>query len=155
MSNTTKSTNPKDVIASIKAPLHLLPASAILAGSMAFLEGATKYGQYNWRAGGASYQTYLDAILRHALSAQEGERLDPDSGLWPEAHIIASAAIIIDARANGVLIDDRPFTAPGYDFRDLLKESELDNQEIRARNAARTPHHWTRADIGREDSHDA
>lgn len=43
----TKPTNPKDAIGSNKVPMHLWPTTATIAGAMALLHGAMKYGRSN------------------------------------------------------------------------------------------------------------
>lgn len=45
-----KPSNPKQLIGSTKPPLHLFPRIALVQGSLAFLEGALKYGRSNYRA---------------------------------------------------------------------------------------------------------
>ena len=107
----TKDTNPKDAIAGSKAPLGLFPSTAIAAGSLAFLEGALKYGQANWRVSGIRASVYRHALDRHLLAWWEGEDTDPDSGLPHLWKALACVAILIDADAAGTVTDDRP--APG------------------------------------------
>ena len=53
---TTKPTNPKDAIGAAKLPLHLVPDTLRIYAAMAFAEGASKYGAYNWRAAGAAHR---------------------------------------------------------------------------------------------------
>jgi hypothetical protein len=63
--NVTKPTNPKDAIGTEKLPMHLIPGSAKATMALAFLEGALKYGKYNWRVAGVRASIYLDAMERH------------------------------------------------------------------------------------------
>lgn len=100
-------TNPKDRLGVKKPPLSLVPMVAVILESLAFAEGARKYGEFNWRRKKVKRRVYLEAILRHTIAALAGEDIDPDSGLPHEAKIRACCAIILDAKEVGCLIDDR------------------------------------------------
>lgn len=140
----TKPTNPKDAIGSDKIPMHLWPATATVMGALALLDGALKYGRANWREAGIRTSIYYDALCRHANALFEGEDLDPDSGLPHEAHILACAAIIVDAKATGKLTDDRMY--PGG-YRALIDEMTPHVARLKAKHADRHPHHYTIADV--------
>jgi hypothetical protein len=99
--------NPKDRLGIKKVPLTLFPSPALIFAALVFQLGARKYGEFNWRNKAVRRRVYLEAIYRHMLAALAGEDLDAESGLPHEAHIIACAAIILDAREIGNLIDDR------------------------------------------------
>jgi hypothetical protein len=86
--------------------LVLSPALEPLARAMEC--GAKKYGAWNWRATPVRYSVYLAAMLRHLLAAAARQDADHESGLDPLAHVMASCLIVLDARAHGTLIDDRP-----------------------------------------------
>lgn len=107
-----KDTNPKDAVGMTKLPMHLVPSSVPVLASMAFLEGALKYGKYNWRIAGVRASIYLDAMHRHLTKLQNGEWADPVTHVPHLASIIACAGIIEDARLCGKLTDDRPPAAP-------------------------------------------
>lgn len=104
----TKDTNPKDAIGSTKLPMHLIPGSAKAYLAQAFLEGALKYGKYNWRVAGVRASIYLDAMERHLEKFKNGEWSDPVTHVPHLASVMACAAIILDADAVGKLNDDRP-----------------------------------------------
>lgn len=135
--------NPKDVIGSGKLPLHLWPETATVLGSLGLLDGMLKYGRSNWRFAGIRYSRYIDAIRRHANALFEGEDIDPDSGLPHEAHILATIAIIVDAKAAGKLIDDRQY--PGG-YRALVEEMTPHVQRLKDKHADKNPKHYTIAD---------
>lgn len=99
--------NPKDRLGIKKAPLFFSPMSAVIQMSLAFAEGARKYGAFNWRNKKVKRSVYIEAIQRHTIALAAGEDIDPDSGLPHEAKIMACAAIMIDAARGGCLIDDR------------------------------------------------
>lgn len=103
-----KQTNPKDAIGAGKLPLHLIPGSALGWLSLSFLEGALKYGKYNWRVAGVRASIYADAAERHLRKWLDGEDSDPETGVPHLASIMACCAIIMDAACVGKLVDDRP-----------------------------------------------
>jgi hypothetical protein len=103
-----KATNPKDLIGSSKLPMGLVPDTLTLYASLAFLEGALKYGRFNWRVAGVRFQIYLDALERHRAKLAAGEWEDPVTKVPHLASIIACAGIILDAHTCGKLVDDRP-----------------------------------------------
>lgn len=105
---TEHSTNPKDVLGRNKPPLNLIPPVALVETAMAFKLGATKYGPFNWREHTVAASVYTGAILRHLACYQDGENTDIESGVSHLAHVIACAAIILDAASIGKLVDDRP-----------------------------------------------
>lgn len=64
--------------------------------------GAAKYGEWNWRASGVEAGTYISAIKRHLAAVHRGEWVDPESGLPHLAHVMASAALVLDADSVGL-----------------------------------------------------
>lgn len=133
--------NPKDTIGSDKLPIHLFPATAVALGSLANLHGNLKYGRNNFRAAAVRYTVYLDAIIRHAQAALEGEDVDPESGLPHEAHILASAAILCDAEACGKRIDDRNY-AGGF-FRGFVNRWTPHVKRLKEQFKDKNPKHWS------------
>ncbi len=100
--------NPKDAAAQTRVPMHLFPAVGAIYGAMACRDGAEKYGPYNWRERAISLVWYLGAMDRHLKALLDGEDNASDSGLPHLAHVVATAAILLDAQEAGALIDDRP-----------------------------------------------
>lgn len=74
-----------------KEPISLLSSTALKATARVLEHGAKTYGKHNWRSG-FDWTRLLDAVGRHMLAFQEGEDLDPDSGL---PHIDHAAANIM------------------------------------------------------------
>jgi hypothetical protein len=107
MSTDTKPSNPKDMIGGKKLPLHLVPPAVNIYASLAFLEGALKYGKFNWRVAGVRFSIYLDAVERHLAKLADGEWCDPETKVPHLANIIACCGIILDAKQNDKLTDDR------------------------------------------------
>lgn len=135
-----KDTNPKDAIGCEKVPLHLIPGSAKAVMAMAFLEGALKYGKYNWRIAGVRSSIYADAMERHFEKWKNGEDCDPDTNVPHLGSIMACCAIIIDAAITGKLNDDRPPLAPVSNQIDALAGHVRYLQEMFAEH---DPHQYT------------
>ncbi len=109
--------NPKDQMASTKLPVNLVPTELIRETARAREYGAFKaprkdgkfgYGAWNWREAGVSYTTMVAAIIRHALELMDGEDIAEDSKVSHLGHIAAGVGIILDAKKNECLKDDRP-----------------------------------------------
>lgn len=100
--------NPKDLFGAVKVSLTKLPAIGVLHGAHAMMDGARKYGPYNWRDKKVIASIYADAVQRHVLAWFEGQETAADSGVHHLGHAIACCALLLDAQATGNLIDDRP-----------------------------------------------
>lgn len=111
----TKDSNPKDAIAANKLPLSLVPSTLIEYASLAFLEGALKYGRFNWRVKGVRVSVYIDALTRHVNKYVNGQWADPKTNVPHLASAIACLGIILDANQMGMLTDDRPPSLPNHD----------------------------------------
>jgi hypothetical protein len=75
--------------------------------SCAMLDGDLKYGFRNWRQKDVVANIYIDAALRHLQQWSEGEEYAEDSGVHHLGHARACLGILLDAQANGNLIDNR------------------------------------------------
>lgn len=100
--------NPKDLLAVKKPPIHLVPPIQEVLTSLAFQDGAIKYGPFNWREKKVKYSVYYAAAIRHLKQVYDGEDIDPISKVPHLAHASACIAILMDAAACGCLVDDRP-----------------------------------------------
>lgn len=100
-------TNPKDIHGYKKVDGSLLPSIALIHGAHAMMDGARKYGPYNWRDNAVLARVYIAAAVRHINMWAAGEELADDSGVHHLGHAIACLAILLDAQATGNLIDDR------------------------------------------------
>lgn len=103
-----ETTNPKDLLAIKKPPIELVPPIQEILTSLAFKDGAEKYGPFNWRTKKVRYSIYYAAAIRHMKQAYDGEDVDDVSKVMHIAHASACIAILMDAWATGNLIDDRP-----------------------------------------------
>lgn len=139
-----KATNPKDALSGSKLPLEMWPATATAMGALGLLDGATRYGQANYRATGARASVYIGAIKRHLEAYMEGEECAADSGVPHLAAILANAAILVDCTAKGNLVDDRAFPGGYLEMVDGL--TEIANR-LRQDRAHLNPHHYSRLDV--------
>ena len=109
-----KDTNPKDAVGVKKVGISTLSFVVLLELALAVLEGARKYGKFNWRKVGVRSSVYIDAAFRHMAAYQEGEDIDKDSGMH---HIVKAEAclhILRDAQIRGMVTDDRPPATLGF-----------------------------------------
>lgn len=139
----TNTENPKDAIGQTKLPMDLVPESAIAELTTAFLEGAQKYGRFNWRAKGVRASIYVAAAKRHLAKWYNGQDEDEKTTVNHLASVMACCAIILDAQVCGKLNDDRPPRAPVSEHIDKLSKkvsrlAELFKDEH--------PHQYTIAD---------
>lgn len=121
--------NPKDLAASARAPLDLVPPTLVAMASLAFCEGAAKYGAYNWRRTPVRASVYVAALQRHMSRWHSGEDTDPSTGVPHLASAVACLGILIDAQIARTLIDDRP---TAIDMSALLAEIERKVAHVRS-----------------------
>lgn len=127
--------NPKDLVGNTKVSLTKLPAVAVAHGAMAMMDGAAKYGAFNWRDKEVIASIYVDAAMRHLQCWFEGQETASDSMVHHLGHAMACCAILLDAQAKNKLVDDRPKDDKDLDFMEaqLNKLSEI----IKAKQAAK------------------
>lgn len=135
-----KETNPKDAAAVTRIPLWLCSPIAKAAWAVAQFAGFVKYGGWNWRIAGVKASVYLSALERHADAWKSGEEYDPIDGTHHLANIMACAAILLDAKAAGKLVDDRP---PSVGIRKTYSALEGVMRALREQYADRNPRHYT------------
>lgn len=126
--------NPKQAFGAKKPPLAQVPLVALAHASMAFLDGSLKYGYRNWRANPVEAMTYVEAIKRHVMLWAEGEENARDTNVHNLGGVIASAALLLDAQANGTLIDNRSKSKAACD---VLHELEGQVSHLKDLQAAR------------------
>lgn len=125
--------NPKDALGRMKVNIGLFPNIARIWGAMVFAQSAPDYGEFNYRGNAVSVSEYINAIERHAVQFRAGQDLDGKSKLPHVAHIIASAAIILEAAANGVLIDDRYEGDKSAELLDALTPTAYDKARAKTK----------------------
>jgi hypothetical protein len=77
-----------------KEPLSLLSRAWLLGVARVLDFGSRKYATHNWR-GGIQRSRLLSAALRHLLAYNEGEDLDPETGL---SHLDHASCCLMFAR---------------------------------------------------------
>lgn len=104
--------NPKQDFGIRKVPLFSVVPLRVLAGvALAMMEGARKYGAFNYRVVGTIVASvYTDGAARHIAQFCEGEDHDTESkaGLHHLDKAIASLIVLRDAILRGNWEDDRP-----------------------------------------------
>lgn len=109
--------NPKTAMGAKKPDTSVVPSIAIMHLATAMMNGAEKYGPYNWRDAAVSARVYIAAADRHLKSFLDGENFSADTvaagrPVHHLAHVMACCAILLDAESVGMLNDNRP-TVPG------------------------------------------
>lgn len=89
-----------------KAPMDLIPTSALIAEAKVLEFGKTKYGAHNWR-GGLAYSRLIAAALRHLTSFNNGEDVDPETGLSHIAHARCCTGFLLEMIESRPDMDDR------------------------------------------------
>ena len=136
-----KPTNPKDIVATTKLPLHLIPMITQAYLAIGHFNGLSKYGRDNWRASGVLASIYVSAALRHINSWNEGEELDPDDRVPHLMGAITSLSILIDAQYTGVLNDDRKYRGAGIPAQ-VRGLAEAHIARLAKLHADRNPKHY-------------
>lgn len=137
------SANPKHSQGMQKLPLHLWPQTATALGSLGMLEGASKYGRNNFRATPVYASIYYAALLRHTAAWFNGEDADPQTGVPHLGNALSCLAILVDAGANGTLVDDRNYNGKEKNYADLVKELTPLVDKVQQLFADRNPTHYT------------
>lgn len=105
---TTLGTNPKDAAGVRKwRQFFAIPYRVMWEIGVAMLEGAMKYGRFNYRVTGVQASIYIDAARGHIDSWCEGQDIDPDSKLNHITKAITSLIVLRDGMIEGNFIDDR------------------------------------------------
>lgn len=107
---------------SCKAPLGLIPRSALIEEAHVLAYGGEKYDLHNWRKG-MEWTRLCDAILRHVIAFADGEDFDQESGLHHLAHARASCGFLIEYMESHPELDNR--------YRRVDKKSTSLNKKIK------------------------
>lgn len=100
-------TNPKDLVAQNRLDMSIVPETFLIELTLAFYEGALKYGRFNWRMRPVKASIYLSAFDRHILKFKAGEERDRKTGVHHLGYAGCCVAIMYDAKMYGTLVDDR------------------------------------------------
>ncbi|MEM9840584.1 MAG: dATP/dGTP diphosphohydrolase domain-containing protein [Pseudomonadota bacterium] len=138
-----KDTNPKDAVGVAKwRQTFCIPVRVIMELGVAMLEGALKYGRANWTAAGVRASIYIDAAEGHLHAWKMGEDDDPDTGLSHLIKAMSSLAVLRDAQARGMMVDDR---VPHIDVEALSAELQPIVNAMFEKHAHRGMEPWTEA----------
>jgi hypothetical protein len=113
--------NPKKAFGDKKPALGQLPLVGKIHTALALMDGALKYGFRNWRKDPVEALTYVHAAERHLELYKEGEDLTRDTRVKNLGAVAACCMILMDAEANGTLIDNR---SPSKAACDALYDAE-------------------------------
>lgn len=152
--NDTKPTNPKELIGSKKASLSLVPWTLMVCAARALLEGALKYGRFNWRIAGVSATTYLDALKRHVAKWENGQNRDPKTLVHHLDNAIACLCIMRDAEMYGMMTDDRPPCPDPDRMADLIDSEGNLIAHLKHEFRDHSPKQYSIADTPRSDAGD-
>lgn len=136
-------TNPKKQFGDKSIPLNLWPAIASSYGALGLYNGKLKYGQSNFNATPVEASIYIAGAMRHLNAWAEGEEFDPADGVPNLGGVLANIAILLEARGNGTLIDDRKLGSAYLKEREALKDIVASLQKL---HADKNPRHYTIAD---------
>lgn len=89
-----------------KPRLDLVPDAAVKEIAKVFTFGAKKYAPNNWREG-FEWHRLIRAAKGHIADFNDGEDLDPESGLSHLAHAGCCILMLLDHIIKGYGIDDR------------------------------------------------
>ena len=89
-----------------KPPIGLIPANALVQEAKVLAFGARKYAKHQWRMG-MEWSRLIDAAMRHILAFNEGEDVDPETGLSHLAHARCCLAFLIEYQNTHREFDDR------------------------------------------------
>lgn len=146
----TKPSNPKDVIGARKLDLGNVPDSLIVGAAVALLEGALKYGRFNWRLAGVRASIYHAACRRHLAKWWNGQDYDLATRVHHVDSAIACLAILRDAMVYEMLTDDRP-PCPNPDLMaDMVDIAEETGAHLRELHKDKSPRQWSIVDTPRE-----
>ena len=139
-----KDTNPKEAFGDQKLPLDVVPSVVEEYAALGFLEGALKYGRFNYRVKGVKVSTYIAALRRHIKKYMEGEWADQKTRVPHLANALACIGIILDVHHCGKLTDDRPPSLPNHS--DWIDDQQAIILHLKELYHDMTPRHYTIAD---------
>lgn len=89
-----------------KPPLALIPQRPLFEVAKVLGFGAQKYGAHNYRDG-FDWSRLTSSSLRHIYQFNEGENVDPETGVSHIAHAICGLLFLLEHQISGLGNDDR------------------------------------------------
>lgn len=89
-----------------KPAMELLSTKALIEIARVMGYGKDKYGAQNWRAG-LNWSRLIGAAFRHLSAFNDGEDLDPETGLSHIAHLSCCAMFLLEYIKTHSELDDR------------------------------------------------
>ena len=89
-----------------KVDWSLLPIEAMEDVIRVFMFGEKKYARFNYRLGFDSNRL-VAACMRHLLSWQKGDDLDPETGISHLAHAVCTLLMLRTNEIDGKITDGR------------------------------------------------
>lgn len=89
-----------------KLPIDLIDQEIIIELAKVLGYGAKKYKAHNWK-NGLPISRYYSALQRHILAFNNGETVDPESGLNHLGHAACNLMFMIYMMKNKPHLDDR------------------------------------------------
>lgn len=88
---------------------HLMPEAALTEVLKVLMDGAKKYGDFNWldNAHQVDIVRYMNALERHLKSFKQGGNKDAESGHYEMAHIACNALFILTMQMKNLGTDTR------------------------------------------------
>jgi hypothetical protein len=132
--------NPKTAMGAKKPDISVIPPAGILHLATAMMNGANKYGPFNWRDHPISARPYVAAAQRHLLSYLDGEDFSQDTTEAGQpvhhlAHVMACCAILLDATELQTLNDNRPTVkGPSGDMIEFFNKAGSFGQPCKSEN---------------------
>jgi hypothetical protein len=90
-----------------KPTTSLLPSKPLLEIAKVLDFGAKKYDAHNWRKG-IKYSRVLSAAQRHLMAWNDGQTIDPETGITHLAHAACNLLFLLEYELSGKIeFDDR------------------------------------------------
>lgn len=105
-------TSPAIKFDSEKPKMGLISSKFLEGLGITLTYGAIKYSAHNWRKGMATSR-YYDALQRHLMAWNDGEDLDPESGLPHLYHAACCLMFLSETVETHPKMDDRYKREPG------------------------------------------